>query len=302
MRPVRGLRLYGHRQGRLAARRAGPRRDLRGRRQRQGRRAAWPRRRDPLRLRARPVRMSRDDKACPRLRGRDPRAASGSEARDGSARAPPAPVVAALAAIGVAGRRLGCSRQPPRPGRRWSSRSWCSRAARPGRERCARPARRARVGRRRCAVGTGTPLAALLRSRPGRSGCATSAPVRGGAPRARGSSTCARSAATASAGAAAGSTRSGAGSAPPARPTPRGRSGAVGCAAVRRVTWFYCLLTRGSCQRTLELKAAPAIGGGVVTVTVRGYDDEGRGVAVGGATVSGSGCERGDRRATARHG
>jgi hypothetical protein len=39
----------------------------------------------------------------------------------------------------------------------------------------------------------------------------------------------------------------------------------------------------GSCQRTLTLRAAAEPGG--VAVTVRGYDDEGRGVLVDGATV-----------------
>ena len=44
----------------------------------------------------------------------------------------------------------------------------------------------------------------------------------------------------------------------------------------------------GGCQRTLE--AAPdrttAAPGEAIRVTVRGYDDEGRGVAVAGATVA----------------
>jgi hypothetical protein len=54
------------------------------------------------------------------------------------------------------------------------------------------------------------------------------------------------------------------------------------------VTWFWCeLKTTGSCQRTLEARpertsAAP---GDTLRVTVRGYDDQGKGVAVQGATV-----------------
>ena len=55
-----------------------------------------------------------------------------------------------------------------------------------------------------------------------------------------------------------------------------------------RLLWFYCRAQRsGGCQRTLEATpdretAAP---GDVIRVQVRGYDDQGRGVAVGGATV-----------------
>jgi hypothetical protein len=56
-----------------------------------------------------------------------------------------------------------------------------------------------------------------------------------------------------------------------------------------RLLWFYCRAVRtGGCQRTLEATpdrttAAP---GEPVRVTVRGYDDQGRGVAVAGATVT----------------
>jgi hypothetical protein len=56
-----------------------------------------------------------------------------------------------------------------------------------------------------------------------------------------------------------------------------------------RLLWFYCRTQRtGGCQRTLEATpdrtaAAP---GETVRVTVRGYDDQGRGVAVAGATVT----------------
>ncbi len=56
----------------------------------------------------------------------------------------------------------------------------------------------------------------------------------------------------------------------------------------QRVTWFWCTLeSSGSCQRTLEVRpdrttAAP---GETLTITVRGYDDFGRGVPVEGATV-----------------
>ena len=57
----------------------------------------------------------------------------------------------------------------------------------------------------------------------------------------------------------------------------------------RRVTWFWCEQdSTGGCQRTLEVRperdaVAP---GETLNVTVRGYDDQGRGVAVEGATVT----------------
>ena len=56
-----------------------------------------------------------------------------------------------------------------------------------------------------------------------------------------------------------------------------------------RLLWFYCRTQRtGGCQRTLEATpdrttAAP---GETIRVTVRGYDDQGRGIAVPGATVT----------------
>jgi hypothetical protein len=55
-----------------------------------------------------------------------------------------------------------------------------------------------------------------------------------------------------------------------------------------RLTWFYCRMQRrGGCQRTLELsvpgRAAP---GAPLRAVVRGYDDEGRGTPVAGATVT----------------
>jgi hypothetical protein len=53
-----------------------------------------------------------------------------------------------------------------------------------------------------------------------------------------------------------------------------------------RLTWFYCRAqSAGGCQRTLEV--APLSGAGqALRVQVRGYDDNGRGVAVAGATVT----------------
>jgi hypothetical protein len=56
----------------------------------------------------------------------------------------------------------------------------------------------------------------------------------------------------------------------------------------QKVTWFWCeLKATGSCQRTLEAvpDRASAAPGETLRVTVRGYDDFGKGVAVRGATV-----------------
>jgi hypothetical protein len=53
--------------------------------------------------------------------------------------------------------------------------------------------------------------------------------------------------------------------------------------AGQRITWFYCRMRDGGCQRTLELKLKAE--SGHLTATVRAYDDDGKGVAVEGATV-----------------
>lgn len=138
------------------------------------------------------------------------------------------------------------------------------------------------VGRRRCAAGTGTALAALVRSRPARlrlrdfGSCSRRARdgsglfVSGiGSDRNRGRNgwvyKVGRKAATA-------------GAADPTGPFGSGR-----LRAGRRVTWFYCRLGRQGCQRSLELRATPQPGG--VAVAVAGYDDQGRSQRVPGATV-----------------
>lgn len=141
---------------------------------------------------------------------------------------------------------------------------------------------RARVGARRCAAADGTALAALLRSRVGRIGlrdfgsCSSRARDSAGlfvssiaGERNRGQAgwvyKVGRRAATA-------------GAADPSGPFGRGR-----LRRGQRVTWFYCRLREGGCQRTLALTAR--VEPGAAAVTVRGYDDEGRGVPVEGATV-----------------
>jgi hypothetical protein len=135
---------------------------------------------------------------------------------------------------------------------------------------------------RRCTVGAGTALAALVRSRPGRLrlrdfGSCSRSPRDGGGlfvaaigrDRNRGQNgwvyKVGRRSATAGAG-------------DPSGPFGRGR-----LRSGQRVTWFYCRLQAGGCQRTLEVRAIAEPGGLVAIVS--GYDDEGRGVAVEGATV-----------------
>jgi hypothetical protein len=148
-------------------------------------------------------------------------------------------------------------------------------------------ATRVRVEGRRCAVGDRTALAALVRSRPGRLrlrdyGSCSNRPrdasglfvraIRGEVNRGQDGWVykVGRRAATA-------------GAADPAGPMGRGRLGAG-----QRVTWFYCRLRAGGCQRTLALTAR--VEPGTLVATVRGYDDAGRGVPVEGATVTAGGA------------
>jgi hypothetical protein len=142
-----------------------------------------------------------------------------------------------------------------------------------------------RAGRKRCAVSAGTPLAALARSRVAKLGV-------------RDFASCSRKPADASGlyvrsiGSDAGRGQNGwvykvgqrlatAGAADPAGPFGSGRlkRGAS-------VTWFYCRYDARAhgCQRTLGLTAT-APGGGVLKVTVKAYDDQGRAIPAAGATV-----------------
>jgi hypothetical protein len=147
-------------------------------------------------------------------------------------------------------------------------------------------ATRVRVERRRCAVGNATALAALVRSRPGQlrlrdfGSCSRRAGDGGGlfVEAIRGERNRGRDgwvykvghrAATAGAG-------------DPSGPFGRGR-----LRAGQRVTWFYCRLRAGGCQRSLGLTVTAEPGG--VLARVRGYDDEGAGVPVEGATVAAGG-------------
>jgi len=143
-------------------------------------------------------------------------------------------------------------------------------------------ATKVRVRSKRCAVGEGTALAALVRSRPGRIalrdfGACSSRPrnaaglfvsgIRGDNNRGQNGWVykVGRRAATA-------------GAADPSGPFGRGR-----LRTGQRITWFYCLHGSMGCQHTLE--AVPRATEGGAVVTVRGYDDDGVGVRVAGATV-----------------
>ncbi len=141
------------------------------------------------------------------------------------------------------------------------------------------------VAGRRCAVAGRTPLAALVRSHPGRIrvrdfGTCSSRPsdaagllVTGiGGDRNHGQRgwvyKVGHRAATA-------------GAADPSGPFGHGR-----LRAGQRVSWFYCVRAT-DCQRTLAVRATPVDGG--VAVRVLGYDDAGDGVPVQGARVSAGG-------------
>jgi len=148
-----------------------------------------------------------------------------------------------------------------------------------------------RVGRRQCAVAAGTPLAVLAAVR--RAG-GPSFSVRdyghcGSSPASSGELFVYSLGGEANRGqngweykvdGAAGSTGAG----DPSGPTGDGRLLASG----ERVLWFWCVAFGGGCERTLEVApaASSAPAGGSLAVTVTGYDNEGRGTPVPGATVT----------------
>ena len=138
---------------------------------------------------------------------------------------------------------------------------------------------------RRCAVGDGTALAALVRSKPGRLrlrdfGACSARPLDSAGLLVTGIRSdlnrgqrglvykVGQRAATA-------------GAADMGGPFGHGR-----LRAGQRVTWFYCVRA-ADCQRTLGLTASVFRGG--VAAEVRGYDDAGDGIPIAGATVTASG-------------
>ena len=69
-------------------------------------------------------------------------------------------------------------------------------------------------------------------------------------------------------------------------------SGPFGRGRIRpgsKITWFYCRLRRGGCQRTLDARPVPTPG--LLTVYVSSYDDRGRATPAAGALVNGIASE-----------
>jgi hypothetical protein len=140
-----------------------------------------------------------------------------------------------------------------------------------------------KVGGKRCAVGAGTALAALLRSGIGTVhlhdyGSCSSRPADAAGlyvsrirkDRAQGVNGWVYKVGNKTASAGAGD--------------PTGPFGSGRLKTGARVTWFYCHMKASGCQRTLAVKPE-ALGGGQVRVTVRAYDDRGKARAGAGATV-----------------
>jgi hypothetical protein len=155
-----------------------------------------------------------------------------------------------------------------------------------------------KVHRKRCAVASRTPLAVLVRSHPGRIGlrdfgsCSRHARDGGGlfVRSIRRDRNKGRNGWEYKVGRKAGT----AGAADPTGPFGTGRRLRSG----QRVVWFYCKLGDRGCQRSLAVKVTPEAG--ALAVKVTGYDDEGHGVVVAGATVkagSASAVTGGDGRA-----
>jgi hypothetical protein len=128
------------------------------------------------------------------------------------------------------------------------------------------------VGSRRCAVGAGTPLAALVALGPSFRmrdyGCGADSLFveKIGRERVTGLDGWVYKIGHRAPGVSAGS--------------PRVRTGT-------RVLWFWCRTGGRGCQRTLEVTASAAsvAPGAAISFTVRGYDDRGRGAAIAGALV-----------------
>jgi hypothetical protein len=140
-----------------------------------------------------------------------------------------------------------------------------------------------KLGRKRCGVAGSTALAALVRSRPGTlrlhdfGSCSRRAAdgaglfvagIRGDLNRGQNGWVYK-----------VGNRAATAGAADPGGPFGRGR-----LRSGQRVTWFYCRMKSGGCQRTLAVKLRASAG--TLTATVKGYDDQGHAAAVPQATVT----------------
>jgi hypothetical protein len=155
-----------------------------------------------------------------------------------------------------------------------------------GPQRVALEARSVRVGGRRCAVGRATPLSVLAGTgvsfsvrdygacsrRPSDAGSLYVRKIGRDAERGRDGWVY-------KVGRRSGST----GAADPSGSFGNGRKLRAG----QRVLWFWCVKDPADeCQRTLETSSARSVAAGApLAVTVRGYDEAGRGVRVAGATV-----------------
>jgi hypothetical protein len=147
--------------------------------------------------------------------------------------------------------------------------------------------RTVKVGSRRCAVGSATPLSLLaatkLRLKLTDKGACSKDPRDAGAlyvAAVAGQRESGHSGWVYKVGNRAGTT----GAADPSGPFGTGKRLHGG----QHVLWFWCTLNRaGGCQRTLDARPdrSTAAPGEVLRVTVRGYDDFGQAVAVAGATV-----------------
>ena len=147
--------------------------------------------------------------------------------------------------------------------------------------------RTVKVGSRRCAVGRATPLSVLAATRLRLSirdqGACSKDPRDAGAlyvAAVAGQREKGRSGWVYKVGNRAGTT----GAADPSGPFGTGRRLRAG----QHVLWFWCTLeASGGCQRTLDARPdrSSAAPGETLRVTVRGYDDLGKGLAVAGATV-----------------
>jgi hypothetical protein len=147
-------------------------------------------------------------------------------------------------------------------------------------------ATRVKVGRKRCAVGAGTPLAALVRGNVGAlkvvdyGSCGSRARDAGGLyVRAIGRDVARREDGWVY--------KVGRKAAPAGAGDPAGPFGRGLLRSRQRVTWFYCDAQPGveGCQRTLELTVASTAPGSV-TARVRGYDDSGKGIPIEDAIVA----------------
>jgi hypothetical protein len=150
-------------------------------------------------------------------------------------------------------------------------------------------ATRVKIGRKRCAVGAGTPLAALVRGKVGTlrfadfGSCGSRARDAGGLyVRGIGSDVVSGPEDPDGWVYKVGNKAAPAGAADPSGPFGRGL-----LRSKQRVTWFWCVSLQGGdgCQRTLELKVT-SVATKEQTVRVTGYDNAGKGVPVEGAAVS----------------